>query len=413
MEAKDHQVAEAHPEHPHRDDAHRHGEGCVAGRAEDVGQGKAGRPDKDREEVEPDHHLQGHGLRLGREVEQGNGEPVAEEEGRDVHDPCAAVGHKEQAAGIVHGLFLLAGTKALAYDGEHCHADGVGRDVQESGGRVGDGVCRDRCRAEGAGQAGDRQLADLEHSVLDASRDADPQNALDECAVGLERSKALDPERAGGFLEQIEHRAAGNGAGDEAGKGCTHNAHPEAEDQDGVAADVHHIHHKAGHHADLAVALRPEQRGPGVVQADEGIAQRREQEIGLGVPHYVVVDGAEDAPQNGVAAEHDHRRDHDAEACHDEHDLRRRGLGVVLLPVADVLAGDHRAAGGQRAHQLDHQGVEGVHKAHAGNGGLADRGDHQRIGQTDGHAEGLLCNQRQQQRDQLLPGEQGLGCEFG
>ena len=37
VEAEDHQVAEAHPEHPHRDDAHRHGEGCVAGGAEDVG----------------------------------------------------------------------------------------------------------------------------------------------------------------------------------------------------------------------------------------------------------------------------------------------------------------------------------------------------------------------------------------
>ena len=54
--------------------------------------------------------------------------------------------------------------------------------------------------------------------------------------------------------------------------------------------------------------------------------------------------------------------------------------------MADILAGDHRAAGGQRAHDLDHQGVEAVHKAHAGHGGLAHRGYHQSIRQTDGHA---------------------------
>ena len=43
MQAQDHQVAEAHPEHPHGEDADRHCEGGVAGGAEDVGQGEAGR----------------------------------------------------------------------------------------------------------------------------------------------------------------------------------------------------------------------------------------------------------------------------------------------------------------------------------------------------------------------------------
>ena len=81
--------------------------------------------------------------------------------------------------------------------------------------------------------------------------------------------------------------------------------------------------------------------------------------------------------------------------------------------MADVLAGDHRTAGGQCAHDLDHQGVEAVHKAHAGHGGFAHRGHHQGISQTNGHAERLLRNQRQQQRHQRLPWKQGSGCEFG
>ena len=172
MEAQHHQVTEADPEDPHREDADGHGEGSVTGRAENIGQGKAGWPDEDREDIEPDHDLQRHRLRFGREVEEGDGEPVAEQERRDVHDPCAAVGHKQQAACVVDSLLLFTGTETLSDDGQHRHADRIGRDVQEGRGRVSDGVCGDGRSAEGACQAGDGQLADLEHAVLNTGRDA-------------------------------------------------------------------------------------------------------------------------------------------------------------------------------------------------------------------------------------------------
>ena len=42
------------------------------------------------------------------------------------------------------------------------------------------GVGRNGRGAEGGRQAGDRQFADLEHAVLDAGRDAHPQDAADE-----------------------------------------------------------------------------------------------------------------------------------------------------------------------------------------------------------------------------------------
>ncbi len=74
-------------------------------------------------------------------------------------------------------------------------------------------------------------------------------------------------------MQQEKHRDAGNGAGDQAGEGRAQHAHPEAKDEDGVAADVDNVHHQAGHHAHLAVALRPEQRRTGVVQANERVAQ--------------------------------------------------------------------------------------------------------------------------------------------
>ena len=40
----------------------------VAGGAQDVGQGEAGRPEEQGHKVEPHHHLQGQGLCLRREV---------------------------------------------------------------------------------------------------------------------------------------------------------------------------------------------------------------------------------------------------------------------------------------------------------------------------------------------------------
>ena len=220
----------------------------------------------------------------------------------------------------------------------------------------------------------------------------------------------LDAEQAAGLFQQVDDGKAGDHPGDKAGQRGTHDAHLKVEDEHGVAADVHHVHHQTGQHADLAVALRPEQGRTGVVQADEGVAQGREQKVGLGIAHHIRVDGAKDALQDGMAAHRYHGGNHDAERDHDEQDLGGGGLGVLRLPVADVLAGNDGAAGGKRAEQLDHQHVERVHQADARHGRFADRGDHQGIGQTDGHAERLLGDQRQQQGNELFAGKQRLGC---
>ena len=403
------QVAQGHPEQPHGGDADHHGVAGVAGGAQDVGQGEAGRPDEQGDDVEPHHDLQREAGGLGGEVEELQHEPVAAEEGRQVHRPGAGVGQAHHQAAVALGLLFVAGAQALAQDGQRAHAHGVGRDVQQGGGIVGHRVGRNGRGAQGAGQAGHRQLADLEHPVLDGVGDADDQDAPDQAAVGPQGLDALHPQHTAGPLQQVEHRRAGDDAGDQGGQRRAEHRHAAAINKDGVAADVQHVHHQAGQHADLAVALRPEQSRPRVVHPDEGVAQSRHQEVSLGVGHHVVVDGAENGPQDQVPPKQDHQGHRAAEGQHHQHDLAGGGLGVFGLLVANVLAGDHRAAGGQGRHDLDHQGVEGVHQADARDGGLAHRGHHQGVGQADGDAEGLLCHQRQQQGDELLPGEDGPG----
>ncbi len=106
---------------------------------------------------------------------------------------------------------------------------------------------------------------------------------------------------------------------------------------------------------------------------------------------------------------HDHGGHGQAEHREDEQDLRGGGPGIFLFPVADVLAGDHRAAGGQRAHDLDHQGVERVNEAYARDSRLADGGNHQGVGQANGHTECLLGDEGQQQGPSVACGETAVG----
>lgn len=273
VELEHHQVAEGHPEHPHGDDADRHGKGGISGGAQDVGQGEAGGPQDQRYSVEPDHQLQCHAVGLRREVEPGERQLVQEEQAGKVHQPVPGVGGQEQQAGIALGLHLFPGTQTLAHNGQRTDAHGGGGHVQEAGDVACHGVCRNGGGAQRAGQAGDRQLADLEHAVLDAGGNADFQNALDEVEVRLQVGEVVDAQRTVRLLQQEHHGEAGDHPAHEAGGGRTHHAHAEPVDQDGVAANVHHVHHQAGKHTDLTVALGAEQSRTGVVHADKGIAQ--------------------------------------------------------------------------------------------------------------------------------------------
>ena len=49
------QIAQGHPEQPHRGDADHHGVAGVAGGAQDVGQGEAGRPDRKSTRLNSSH----------------------------------------------------------------------------------------------------------------------------------------------------------------------------------------------------------------------------------------------------------------------------------------------------------------------------------------------------------------------
>ena len=175
-------------------------------------------------------------------------------------------------------------------------------------------------------------------------------------------------------------------AADQRSQRRAHNAHAKAINQQRVAADVDDIHHQTGQHADAAVALGTEQRCAAVVQPNERVGDGADDEILLRVVHDLVVNAAKHPAQNGAGqrqAQHTHRNRGDSQHAVQ---LGRAALGALLVAAAHVLAGDHRAAGGQCRQDLDNQNVQAVHQRHAGHSRLAHTGHHQGVSHAHRHA---------------------------
>ena len=78
---------------------------------------------------------------------------------------------------------------------------------------------------------------------------------------------------------------------------------------------------------------------------------------------------------------------------------------AVLLP-AQILADHHGPSRGQGGEQVDEKGVEHVHQADPGDGGLPGVADHQGVGDAHQHGQQLLEEQRHDQRFQVPVGEE-------
>ena len=89
--------------------------------------------------------------------------------------------------------------------------------------------------------------------------------------------------------------------------------------------------------------------------------------------------------------------------------MRKNTPRIFSVTTAQVLAANHRAAGGQGGKDLDNQHVDAVHQAYAGNGRFAYAGNHQRVGHAHCYAQHLFNQHRPDQRRQPLPVEQRGG----
>ena len=303
------QVAEAHAEHPHGHDADDHGVLHVTGGPVHVGEHEGGGPQGGTDHRGKQQHPAGQGPGLFRQVveleDQGNGQGEDQVDG-DVAEECQA----KQAQGVVAHLSFLPRAEAAGDDGHRRRADGSpGQDLENPDG-VAHGVGCDGHRAEGGDQADHHDLSELEHGVFNAVGNADAQNTFHRSPFQPEAEGTREVE--GVFLppQKQQHHHGGHDPGEEGGDGRTLDLPAQPVNQKGVAGDVHRVHEEGDQHGGAGIRHGAENGRTAVIQGDEGDGEQGDGQVGIGIPHHLLGDGAEHRAQDHPPQEEQGGGDH-------------------------------------------------------------------------------------------------------
>ena len=326
------------------------------------------------------------------------------EQDESVQDAHDEVGPAQQLFCVVDCLLVVACADAPAYDRYHRKADGLARDAAHTVEVVGDGVGGDLDGAEGGDHADHDDAARLEQAVLKRRGHTDAEDAF--CHAGVEADGLGHREGVALLVAAPQNERRRNDTGNDAGPCHAIDAHLEAEDADRISHDVDDVHQDADLHRDLGVAHAAEKGRARVVQREEGVAQGRYFKVQDTSVQHVRVDGAVAGADHGPGKEDAEHRHHRAQNGAQQNELACAGVGLFLLPCAQILAHHHRAAGGQCREQHDDEVVYHIHKADARDGRLAAAGDHHGVGHADGHGKELLDEQRPRQPQQVFLGKQ-------
>ena len=352
------------------------------------------------------HQQHGQRARLGRE-----GVKAEQLRHKDKDQRIAGALHdivpQKQLARVARGLVQVARADAAADDRDHGKAHGLADDTADAVEVVGDGVGRNVHGAEQADHADDQHAAELEQAVFERRRDADVQDVAHHAR--LQPPHAV-PGDAGGVVMadsgQVKDDDRAQRAGEQRGHRHTGRAHLEHKDAQRVARNVGDVHQQADFHRDGAVARRAEDSRARIVRCQERVGQAGDREIDQRFAHDVVGDGAEEQPQQRFAQQKAERRHADAEQRAERDQLARAAGGFLRAARAEELAGDDRAAGGERRKDVDDEVVDHINERNARDGGFADAGDHDGVRHADENGERLLDDERPEQADEVAVGKQ-------
>ena len=309
--------------------------------------------------------------------------------------------------GIAPGLIRTPRAHALARHGEqtqpHRHTGGGLDHIQ----RVDHGL-----RGNGGGaQRGNgglhQQLAQLEQAVLDAGGNGHLADDLHERAVRPDGAVIAHGDGQLGVSLADHQKQGGKHPAHQRGKSRAHGAQAEAEDQQGVAADVDAVGQRGDDHGQARIAPRPELGGAGLGQGEEGIAEGGDKEIVLRLGHDRVLHLAEDELQQPGAEYKAHGAQHNGQPQRHQIDLLRRPDGVLTILPSQVLGADDGAAGRQGADKVEHQRVDGIHAGDGRNGRIAHPGHHNGVHHAHQAGQQLLKDQWDQQPPEITIGKQG------
>ena len=194
---------------------------------------------------------------------------------------------------VVLRLLLASGAERLS---DHRHEPDADRktadpvDVLEDDGH---GLCRDGGRPQGRYRGLDRELTELEHTVLDTGRDTDREDTCDHIEI---RPDEILPHhddllRLPQEDEEDDRRQDTAQQGRERGTG---DAPAEAEDKDGVSDDVHDVRNHRDPHRETAVSTGTIKGRTDLIEPEEREGGRGKAEVGFRSGQHRRLHAAED-----------------------------------------------------------------------------------------------------------------------
>ena len=204
----------------------------------------------------------------------------------------------------------------------------------------------------------------MEHPVLDARRDAHPQDAPDELSVRLQGRQAGDAEHTIRLLEQEEDSTAGHRAGDEAGQRRAHDAPAEHRNEHDVQHNVDERRRDQKVQRTLGIADGTQDIGAHVVEHLRDHAQKVDAQIQRCIGQNLVRRAQQTHHRRGG-----HKAQHGQQCANGSAQHQRRvhlpvhGIGVMCAP---ALGNDDACAAAKPDEQAHQQVDEGPCCAHRG-----------------------------------------------
>ena len=352
MEYIGEQVGRSDAEDPHGADRQHHRPDHIARGTQGIGNGKGRHPEQDRHNIMETHHLDRHLRRLRSQVIQLHQERNADEQHQG-HGRRQGNGELHHFSGIIAGLRDLARADA---DGGNAHQPqvdgGAEKDVPARQG-IAHRVRRDGGGAHGGHHAEHHDLAQLEHAVFQAVWHGDVKDPFDQDRIEAEAHLSAEIDVPGGIEHHHHDHHSAHVTGDGGGNGRARHAPFQAVDADGVSDQVDRIDQQGDPHGDPRVVHGAEYGGAGIVYGKPGEGNGRDDQVGFGRLHHIVLDLAEHQPQQPVMEGDEDDRDRQSQAGCEHQDLPGHPAGLLLMLLPQIMPGDHGPARRQGGENID------------------------------------------------------------
>ena len=287
------------------------------------------------------------------------------------HDDGAADCCTQEFFNVGFRLVRLPGTDALPNHRKQHRTEGVHRRPADIIDGKGNGIRGNGDGAQGRNQAGHQKLAHLKQAAFQAVGNANTQHPLHHAKIDPQVQQLFKSGRKLFGMHQIDAQTSIHYAAQGGGKSGTGGTHVKAENKGGIAHNIAQIGNDRNGNGLPVFAHGPQDRAAGRTDGEQRVAQQGEEEIPLGMGKHIRSNASVHDVQNGLTEakqkEHTRRR----QAGHQIEQLVCTVRSTAIVPVADVLGCDYRAAHAKGREHGEKQPVQGIHQGYGTHGGFS------------------------------------------